>query len=246
MSFTIRKAERKQAKLRRGIAGPSGAWKTYSALLLARGLATDWSKVAVIDTENGSGELYSDLGPYNALTMTEFKPSDYVQAIKACEDAGMEVVIIDSITHEWKYILDAVEKITQASNAKNSYTAWAKATPQHDTFIQAMLRSKCHVVATVRSKQDYDMGKDSNGKTVVRKVGMKQETREGFEYELTLSLDVDQFHNATASKDRTGLFSDWTPFTISTDTGKKLKEWNESGAHSEEIISESEQDGQAS
>lgn len=72
----------------------------------------------------------------------------------------MEVIIIDSITHEWKYILDAVEKITQASNAKNSYTAWAKATPQHDTFIQAMLQSKCHIIATVRSKQDYDMSKD--------------------------------------------------------------------------------------
>ena len=139
----------------------------------------------------------------------------------------MEVIVIDSITHEWKYILDAVERITQASNAKNSYTAWAKATPQHDSFIQSILQSKCHVITTVRSKQDYDMSKDANGKTVVRKVGMKQETRDGFEYELTLSLDIDQYHNATSSKDRTGLFAEQTPFTISENIGKKVKEWNE-------------------
>lgn len=139
----------------------------------------------------------------------------------------MEVIIIDSITHEWKYILDAVEKITQASNAKNSYTAWAKATPQHDSFIQTILQSNCHVITTVRSKQDYDMSKDANGKTVVRKIGMKQETRDGFEYELTLSLDIDQYHNATSSKDRTGLFAAQTPFTISENIGKRVKEWNE-------------------
>lgn len=223
----LRKAERKKAKLRIGLSGPSGSGKTYSALLLARGMASDWNKIALIDTENGSGELYSNLGEYNALTLNEFKPSDYVQAIKTCEEAWMEVIIIDSITHEWKYILDAVEKITQASNAKNSYTAWAKATPQHDTFIQSILQSNCHIISTVRSKQDYDMSKDANGKTVVRKVGMKQETRDGFEYELTLSLDIDQYHNATASKDRTWLFSDWSPFGITEAIGKKVKEWNE-------------------
>lgn len=119
------------------------------------------------------------------------------------QKAGMEVIIIDSITHEWKFILEKVDSITQASNSKNSYTAWGQATPQHDKFIQAILQSPCHVITTVRSKQDYDMGKNEYGKTTVTKVGMKAETREGFEYELTLSLDIDIKHNATASKDRT-------------------------------------------
>lgn len=115
----------------------------------------------------------------------------------------MEVIVIDSITHEWKYLLDQVEKITQASASKNSYTAWAKITPHHDLFIQALLQSNCHIIATVRSKQDYDMSKDSSGKTKVQKVGMKQETRDGFEYELTVSFDIDTSHQATAGKDRT-------------------------------------------
>lgn len=224
----LKQAQRKQAKLRIGLAGPSGSGKTYSALLLARGLASAWDKIAVIDTENGSGELYSHLGAYNAITLIQFKPTDYMQAIQVCEDAGMEVIIIDSITHEWKYILEAVEKITQASSSKNSYTAWGKATPMHDQFVQCILQSKCHVITTVRSKQDYDMSKDANGRTQVRKVGMKQESRDGFEYELTVSLDIDISHIATASKDRTSLFDgEVAGFKISEETGKLLKAWNE-------------------
>ena len=228
-TFTIKKAERKKAKLKIGLAWPSWSGKTYSALLLARGLASSWDKICIIDTENGSGELYSHLGDYNAITLTEYKPSDYIGAIEACENAGMEVIIIDSITHEWKYLLDQVEKVTQASASKNSYTAWAKITPHHDKFINAILQSKCHIITTVRSKQDYDMSKNAQGKTVVQKVGMKQETRDGFEYELTLSLDIDTSHLATASKDRTGLFANELGFQISEDTGKKLKDWNENG-----------------
>lgn len=232
-NMNLRKAERKKAKLRIGLSGPSGSGKTYSALLLARGIASDWDKVAIIDTENGSGELYSHLGGYNAITLDEFNPANYVNAIEVCEDAGMEVIIIDSITHEWKNLLDTVETITQASNSKNSYTAWAKATPLHDSFIQSILKSKCHVITTVRSKQDYDMSKDDKGKTVVTKVGMKQETRDGFEYELTVSLDLTISHMATASKDRTTLFSDSLGFKITEETGKKLRDWNESGTDPE-------------
>ena len=224
----LHKAQRKQAKLRIGLSWPSGSGKTYSALLLARGLASSWDKVALIDTENGSGELYSHLGDYNAITLENFSPVTYIAAIEECEKAWMEVIVIDSITHEWKYMLEKVESITQASTSKNSYTAWWQATPYHDKFVQKILQSECHVITTVRSKQDYDMSKDSNGKTKVTKVGMKQETRDWFEYELTVSLDISQNHTATASKDRTTLFVDNLGFVISEETGKKLKEWNES------------------
>lgn len=228
--MSLRKAQRQAVKLKIGVAGPSGSGKTKGALRLARGMASSWEKVAVIDTENGSADLYSDLGQYNVITLQEFKPSDYIKAIKDCEEAGMEVIVIDSMTHEWKYILEAVDKITQASSSKNSYTAWGKATPIHDQFIQAILKSPCHVICTVRTKQDYDMSKDSNGKTKVQKVGMKQEQREGFEYELTISFDVDMSHQATASKDRTGLFMGKEDIEhvleLNESVGQKIKDWN--------------------
>ena len=146
----LRQAERRQAKMRLGLSGPSGSGKTFSALLLASGMA-DWSKIALIDTENGSGELYADLGAYNVITLTApFTPSRYVEAIKACEDAGMEVIIIDSATHEWDGdggCLDIHSKM-----AGNSFTNWAKITPMHNSFIQAILQSKCHVITTTRRK----------------------------------------------------------------------------------------------
>src|ERR1700750_723736 len=98
----LKVATRKQVKLRLGLSAVSGGGKTYSALLLAKGLVGDWSKIAVIDTENESASLYAHLGQYNTITLTApFTPERYVEAIKACEAGGMECIVVDSITHEW-------------------------------------------------------------------------------------------------------------------------------------------------
>ncbi len=113
----------------------------------------------------------------------------------------MEVIIIDSITQEWEGKGGCLE-IQESLGGK--YQDWAKVTPRHRAFIEAILQSTCHLISTVRRKQDYDMVKDGNGKTKVEKLGLKEVTREGFEYELTFNLELDIRHNATASKDRTG------------------------------------------
>lgn len=233
----LRKAEKKQAKLRIGLAGTSGSGKTYSALLMAYGMTGDWNKICIIDTENGSADLYAHLGGYNVLTLTApFTPERYIEYIKSAEVAGMEVIIIDSITHEWNGsggCLEIAEQVTQGSYSKNSYVAWAKVTPRHKAFIDSILQSPAHIITTVRRKQDYDMGKDANGKLLISKVGLKEETREGFEYELTLSFNLTQNHLAETSKDRTSLFmvneKPVPEFVISKETGEKLKAWANSG-----------------
>ena len=224
----LQKATRKKVKLRLGLSAVAGGGKTKGALLLAKGLCNDWEKIAVIDTENNSASLYSDMGPFNTLELAaDYTPEKYIQAIKTCEDAGMEVVIIDSITHEW----DGKGGIIDISNGMtgNSFTNWAKITPRHQAFIDAILQSKCHVITTVRRKQDYEMNKDNNGKITVTKAGLKEVTREGFEYELTLNFNLDERHNCTASKDRTGLFADKPAFIITEDTGKMIKQWCDDG-----------------
>ncbi len=224
----IKKATRKKVKLRLGISAVSGGGKTYSALLLAKGLVGSWDKITVIDTENDSASLYSHLGDYNTLTLTApFSPERYIQAIKACEDAGMEAIIIDSITHEWDGKGGVLE--IHDSMAGNSFTNWGAVTPRHRKFIDSILQSKCHVITTVRRKTEYEMTKDSNGKAKVEKAGLKEITREGFEYELTVNFNLDEKHNCTASKDRTGLFMDQPFFTITEETGKMIKDWCESG-----------------
>jgi hypothetical protein len=224
--FQIKRAVREKTKLKVGVFGTSGSGKTYSTLKLARGLTT-WDKIAVIDTENGSADLYAHLGEYNTLTLkAPFSPERYIEAIQACEKAGMEVIVIDSISHEWDGTGGCLEIVDQLGG---QFQHWKKVTPRHNKFIQAILQSPSHVIVTARKKQDYAM-ESENGKAKVTKMGLKEVTREGFEYELTLAFDLSIKHLASASKDRTGLFMDKPEFVITEQTGELLMEWVEGGS----------------
>ncbi len=217
----LQTASRKKAKM--GLQGPSGAGKTMSALLIAYGLCGDWNKIAVIDSENHSADLYSHLGSYKVLPMiAPFTPERFVQAIHVCERSEMDVIIIDSISHEWEGnggVLDI-----HGSMIGNSYTNWSKVTPRHNDFLQAMLQSSSHVISTIRAKQDYILV-DKNGKQVPEKVGLKGITREGIDYEFTLVFEMNIRNQATVSKDRTGLFTGKAEFLPSVETGKSILQW---------------------
>lgn len=233
--MNIKQASKKKAKIRLGLSGVSGGGKTYSALLIAKGLAMDdFTKVAIIDSEHGSADLYADLGPYNVLPLQDpYSPERYIAAIKECEKAGMEVIVVDSISPEWEGRGGCLE-IQDSLGGK--YQDWAKVTPRHRAFIESILQSPCHIITTVRRKQDYDMVKGDNGKTRVEKVRLKEVTREGFEYELTINLELDIRHNATASKDRTGLFMGKPAFIPSIETGKILADWCQKGADIPDLL----------
>lgn len=226
----LEKATRRQAKIKMSLAGSSGSGKTYSSLLLAYGLSTDFKKVCVIDTENKSSSLYSHLGNFNVINLTApFHPDKYVEAIKLAEDAGMEVIIIDNATHAWSGkggYLELHEKETAKMRIPNSFTAWAQITPLYQRYIDAIVNSSCHVICNLRSKTEYVMA-ERNGKQVPQKVGMAPMIRDGFDFEVTISFDLDQHHKAFCTKDRTCLFTKQEPFVISTDTGKKILEWCE-------------------
>lgn len=220
----LNRAERKNVKIKLGLQGSSGSGKTMSALLLAYGLTNDWSKIAIIDTENHSAELYSHLGAYNVLNLEPpFSPERYKEAIEVCKKAQMEVIIIDSISMEWDYILEQHSQL-----AGNSYTNWSKFTPRHHSFVQSILQANAHVICTLRAKQDYVLN-EKNGKFVPEKVGLKSIQRDGLDYELTIVFEIDIKHNAVATKDRTELFSGKTEFKISTETGKEISEWCKKG-----------------
>lgn len=231
MTIQIRKAARQKAKLRVGLSGPSGSGKTLSALLIAKGITQGkLEKVTLIDTENGSGDLYSHIGEYNVIPIVApYTPEKYIEAIEACEKAGMEVVIIDSVSHEWDGkggLLEANELLGQTKFKGNNWAAWSVTTPRHQKFIEAITSAKMHMITTARSKTDTIQTEDKK----IKKVGLKEIQREGFEYELTLNFNIDRDkHYAIASKDRTGIFSEMDPFIIDEETGKKLLAWSESG-----------------
>lgn len=221
----LKKAARKQVKLRLNISAPSGAGKTMSALLMAKGLVDDWSKIAVIDTENGSASLYSHLGDFNVIDLqAPFTPEKYTQALTACVNAGMQVIIIDSSSHEWNCLLEENELLAQSNFRGNTWSAWSKTTPRHDKFVNSVLHCPAHVITCTRSKMETVMGEGKK----VHKVGMKDIQREGWEYELTVSLNIErETHLATPSKDRTNLFEGKPAFLINESTGKLIKEWCE-------------------
>lgn len=227
----LQRASRQQTKIKLSLAGASGSGKTYSALLIAYGICKDWSKIAVIDTENFSASLYANLGDFNVINIQEpYNPEKYVKAIGLCYSEGMEVIIVDSITHEWTGkggCLDLHEKETARMKIPNSFTAWASITPRHQDFIDAIIQCPLHVICTIRSKSEYILT-ERNGKSVPQKVGMSPITRDGFEFEVSVALELDQNHQAFCSKDRTGLFADKNPFVITPETGERLINWSQS------------------
>ena len=221
----IRKAKRSATKLRLLLTSPSGGGKTFGAILLAKGLG---GRTVVIDTEEGSSDLYDTLHDFDVIDLKPpFTPEAYIEAITGAEQAGYEVIIIDSVTHCWNGkggCLELVDDIAKAQFRGNTWSAFSVITPRWRAFVDAILRSSAHVICTGRSKTETAQVED-HGKKKVAKLGMKLEARDGLEYEFTCVLDlIHDGHYATVSKDRTGLFNG-DPKPITVETGKKLAAW---------------------
>ena len=222
----IRKAERRKAKLRLGITGPAGSGKTYGALQVAFGLG---GRIVLIDTENGSGDLYAGLGEYDVCTLeAPYTVQKYLEAINLCEKSGYNVIIIDSLSHVWAGQGGLLDMQGHLADSMNSFSAWRKVTPWHNKLIDAMLSSKCHIIATMRSKTDYVQQENDRGRTEIKKVGLAPVQRDGMEYEFGLIFDLEMNHMCTVGKDRTGLF-DGQVFMLTPETGEALRDWLNTG-----------------
>jgi len=228
----FRKATRKAGKIRMAIDGPSGCGKSHSSLLMAAGLCGPDGQIVVIDTERSSSEL--EVGKpgipefLHANLEAPFSPKRYVSLIveagKEAGDGG--VVIVDSLSHAWFAEGGALDMKDNAARGMkgNTWAAWRDVTPAHNALVDAILQCPCHVIATVRTKTEYEVTKDG-GKTKVNKVGSKPIQRDGLEYEFTVVLDMSiEGHIATSSKDRTSIF-DGTFFKPERKHGEALRDW---------------------
>ena len=227
----FQKAERKRVKLRLAVEGPSGAGKTYTALLIAQGLVPG-GRYAVIDTENDSASLYANLCDFDSASLEPpYTPERYIKLIEQAQ-TQYDVIIIDSASHEWSGKGGCLD--IHGAMPGNSFANWAKVTPRHDAFIQAILQAKCHVICTMRSKESYVIEENSKGKQEPRKVGAEAIQRQGVNYEFSVVLTMDVTHQATSTKDRTGLFPVNHWFVPSIETGAQLREWLERGVDAPE------------
>ena len=231
MTIQIKKAVREHVYLKLGVTGPAGSGKTQGGIGLAKGLAPT-GKVAVIDTENRSASYYAGMFDFDVVELdAPFTTQKYLEALNEIIKAGYEVVVIDSLTHEWAAsggILDA--KAAKDARGGNSFANWGEMKSLHNKFVESLLQSHIHVVCTLRSKMEYVLEQDEKGKATPRKVGMAPISSDGMEYEFGVVFDVERAtHLAVASKDRTGLF-EGRSFHLNEDIGRELRTWLESGA----------------
>jgi len=223
MNNPFSKAVRRAAKLKIAITGPSGSGKTTAAIRLARGLVGAKGKIAVIDTENQSASLYSDITDFDVMNLTApFYHSKFSDAIKAAQSNGYDAVIVDSASHLWEAILAYKDKLDKRGG--NGYTNWAEAGEKFKEVIDCILAANLHVISCLRSKMDHAIEKDERCKTTICKVGMAPVMRDGIEYEFTLVFDLDMNHQAMSSKDRTRMF-DGKILEVTEETGKQIAEW---------------------
>jgi hypothetical protein len=218
----LKPAQRADSRVRVALYGASGSGKTYSAIKLAKGLSIN-DTIAIIDTESGSANLYSHLGSFQVLNLSApFTPERCIEAINVCVASGADVVVFDSLSHEWEGSGGILEMHAQMPG--NSFANWGKIMPRHNALIHAMLSCPAHVVVTLRTKQDYQVSTERGGMSI-QKLGLKPVQKDGIDYEFTIAFEVSMNHKSTASKDRTGLFVDQPPFQITQQTGRTIQAW---------------------
>jgi len=221
----FKKAKREKIWLKVLLAGSSGSGKTYTALKLGLGIAQEaGGKVAAIDTENGRIRYYANEFDFDDMQLeAPYTPEKYIEAIEDAVDGEYAVLILDSISHEWFYCLEIHSKMPG-----NSYTNWGKVTPRHDKFMEKILQSPIHLLATVRGKDEYLL-EEKNGKQIPKKIGLGYKQRDDVEYNYTVTFNIDQqSHIATATKDNTHIFEDRYD-ALNEKDGIALYKWANSG-----------------
>jgi AAA domain len=199
MSFN--KATKFDSKLRMALIGPAGSGKTFTALTIAAGLG---GRIAVLDSEHGSASKYADLYEFDVMEPETFSPQVYIDAINEAAKAGYGVIILDSLSHAWAGKGGALELVDAAARrAKgNKYIAWGDVTPLQQAMVDTILSADIHVIGTIRSKMEYSQDVDSDGKKIVRKLGMQPVQRDQLEYEFDLIGDLDNENTMTVTKSR--------------------------------------------
>lgn len=236
MAFEFTKATRSAARLRAALIGPAGSGKTYSALAIGMHLG---ARMAVIDTEHGSASKYAPKEgekadpskgtfDFEKLELTSFAPATYIEAIGAAEQAGFEVIIVDSLSHAWMGAggaLEMVDKAAKRSNSANSFNAWRDVTPHHNALVEKMLQCRAHLIVTMRAKTEYVLETNERGKQVPRKVGLAPVQRDGLEYEFDVVGMLNDQNDFVVSKTRCSALADGVFHRPGRDIASALMDW---------------------
>jgi len=223
----FKKATKEQSKVRLALAGVSGSGKTFTSLLFG----TTIGRTALIDTEKGSASKYADLFDFDVLELDDHHPDNFVKAIKAAE-SDYDCVVIDSLTHAWNGkngCLELADQESAKSKSNNSYISWKKITPIHDRLIASILSADCHVIATMRQKQQYEAGKNEQGRFSVTRLGMAPVQRDSVEYEFDIMGEMNIDNTLVITKSRMAELSGKVFNKPDAEIAKQIMAWCGSG-----------------
>lgn len=231
--INIREAEREGARLVLGLGGISGSGKTYTALQLAFGLANyNAKKVGLLDTENRRGSLYANIlqldGKVNKFLIGDmyapFSPQRYADAIMEFQKVGIEVLVVDSVTHEWEGS-GGCEEIATTGNPKNP--RWNDAKAQHKKFMNVLLASDMHIIVCMRAREKVKLVK-RDGRTEYEPQGVLPIQEKNFTFELTASLmmwDAGRQQQVIKCPDELMPILGREKGYITAEDGKALRDW---------------------
>lgn len=234
------KAVRKASPMLISVSGVSGSGKTYGSLLLAAGIAGPSGRVGFIDTENGRGSMYADEpgimaalpnGYEIAQLDAPYSPDRYIEAIEAAEKAGMNVLVIDSATHEWEGIGGCAE-IAETKKMRGMPN-WSLAKMLHKRFMNHCLSTNMHLIFCLRAREKTRIVKNAaTGKEEFVNDGVQPICEKNFVFEQTVSLMVDEkTHFATPVKVPKPLVNLFPGAKMLTkEDGERIRQWNETGS----------------
>lgn len=237
--INIRKAKREGARLVIGLAGISGSGKTRTALELAFGMANfDSSKIGFLDTENRRGSLYADCLKndkgevqefYIADLEPPFTPERYKQAVLEFEQFGVEILVIDSTSHEYEGIGGVLEMREPLPGKKGKRDNYAK--QEHKKFMNAMLQSNMHVICCTRAREKVIIDK-KGGETIYIPQGIQPICEKNFMFEMTASVmmyDGGKQRQVLKSGDGLeeifGTAGEWVEGYLTSQHGKQIRDW---------------------
>lgn len=205
MTFGFRPAKRENVPLLIGLAGGTGSGKTYSAMLIAKGLAAG-KPFAVIDTEAGRAQHYADIFTFDHGDLQPpFRPDAYAEAIAAADAAGYPVIVVDSASHEHAgegglldmhaAELDRMAGTDWAKRERVKMTAWIAPKGEHKRFVSKLLQLRAHLILCFRAEEKLEQitGEDGKKKWVPKRSltglgGWMPISEKSLPYELTASF----------------------------------------------------------
>jgi hypothetical protein len=220
---SFQKPTQLKAALKLGLYGPAGSGKSFTALLIAEGLARHTRKrVAFVDTEFGTA-YYGQTVPQRAVHPQAFDfdvlhtraITETLAAVRGLDPAFHGIVVIDSISHLWDACRNAYAG-RQTKAGTIPLHAWSAIKKPYKELMHLLLASPIHVV--ICGRQGIDYGEDeASGELKSLGYRMRAEGETAYEPDLLLRLEARRPAKnkptilvAHVEKDRTGVLSGQT------------------------------------